>query len=171
MNGQQDSRVLDDAIGQTRAAFVEALEGGDAPAAAALYADTARLLPPSAEPMEGRRAIEAFWQAGIDSGIAEVELESRELRGFDGIAYEIGRYALRLRNADGGMVVDSGHYLLLHARQPDGTWRRAVEMFSPGAPPATTRSLPAEQRQRAPLQRDCNAAASGSPSMSKGGFA
>jgi hypothetical protein len=32
-------------------------------------------------------------------------------------------------------VVDSGTYVLVHERQDDGTWRRAVEMFSPSEPP------------------------------------
>ena len=149
MGGRHDSRLLDEAIAETRASFVEALQCGDAAAAASVYAETARLLPPSAEPMEGREAITAFWRAGIESGISAVDLEPREIERRDGLAYEIGRYALRLRAADGGTVIDRGYYLLVHERQPDGTWRRAVEMFSPCAPPATTRGpLPTEQRGR-----------------------
>lgn len=127
---------LDNAITTAQAAFVDALERGDAAAAAAVYTDTARLLPPAAEPMEGRPAIEAFWRAGIESGIAAVELETTELDQHDGLAYEIGRYALRLRTADGDTVVDRGKYVLVHQRQPDGSWRRAVEMFGPDSPPA-----------------------------------
>ena len=132
--------LLDDAIAAMRAAFVDALARGDAAAAAAVYTETARLLPPESEPMEGRPAIEAFWRAGIESGIAEVELEARELDQRDGLAYEIGRYALRLRAADGGTIVDRGKYVLVHRRQPDGTWRRAVEMFSPDGQPTDERA-------------------------------
>jgi ketosteroid isomerase-like protein len=93
----------------------------------------------AADCMEGREAITAFWKAGIESGISAVDLEPREIERRDGLAYEIGRYALRLRTADGGTVIDRGNYLLVHERQPDGTWQRAVEMFSPCAPPARSR--------------------------------
>jgi ketosteroid isomerase-like protein len=136
----RQSDLPDDAIAAMRATFVEALARGDAAAAAAVYTDTARVLPPAAEPMEGRAAIEAFWRAGIESGISEVELESLELDQRDGLGYEIGRYALRLRAADGATVVDRGKYVLVHRRQPDGTWRRAVEMFSPDGQPTDERA-------------------------------
>lgn len=136
MDGQSRIRDHDDAIGAMRAAFVAALREGDAAAAAAVYSDDASLLPPSAEPLKGREAIAAFWRAGVDAGISDVELDALELERVDGLAYEIGRYALRLQPAGGATVVDRGSYVLVHARQTDGSWRRAVEMFSPKAPPA-----------------------------------
>jgi uncharacterized protein (TIGR02246 family) len=126
---------MDDGIGATRARFLAALQRGDAEAAAAVYAEDARLLPPSAELMEGRAAIEAFWRAGLEAGISRVELETLELERQDGLAYEIGRYALRLDPEDGVVVVDRGKYVLVHARQEDGSWRWAVEMFNPDRQP------------------------------------
>ena len=136
MDGRRHDGRLDEALAKARAAFVAALRRGDAKAASAVYAEDARLLAPSAERMEGRPAIEAFWRAGIETGVAEVELEALELERHDSIAYEIGRYALRLRPLEGSTVVDRGKYVLVHARQPDGTWLRAVETFNPDAPPA-----------------------------------
>lgn len=132
---ERDSQLVDGAIDATRAAFVSALESGDARAASALYTHDARLLPPSAELLQGREAIEAFWQAGIDAGISAVELETLLLERHEPVAYEISRYALRLRPPEGGTLVDRGKYVLLHRRLADGSWRRAVEMFSPDGPP------------------------------------
>jgi len=123
-------------IAQNTAAFVAALAAGDAASASAAYADDARLLPPASGPVLGRAAIERFWRAGVDSGIAEVELEAQELDGSDGIAFEFGCYALHVRPPGGAAVVDRGTYVLVHERQDDGAWRRAVEMFSPSEPPA-----------------------------------
>jgi uncharacterized protein (TIGR02246 family) len=123
------------AIARTRADFVVALRGGDAAAASAVYADDAQLLAPSAEVFAGRDAIAAFWQAGLEAGIAEVELEELTLTGGESIAWEVGRYTLRLEPADEKPVVDRGKYLLVHEKQQDGSWRRAVEMFNPDAPP------------------------------------
>ena len=126
----------DGAIGASRAAFAAALRGGDAAAAAAVYSDDARLLPPSARPLKGREAITAFWRAGVEAGISDVELDALELERVDGLAYEIGRYALQLEPAEGGTVVDRGNYLVVHERQEDGSWRWAVEMFNPDSTPA-----------------------------------
>jgi ketosteroid isomerase-like protein len=144
----RDSRV-EGAIAETRAAFAAALRRGDARAASAVYADEATLLPPSAELMHGRPAIEAFWQAGVEAGISEVELEALELERRDGLAYEIGRYALWLEPAEGGTVVDRGKYVLVHERQADGSWQWAVEMFNPDAPPARTGGRPKEGNSNA----------------------
>jgi uncharacterized protein (TIGR02246 family) len=126
-------RPLEQAVAASHAAFAAAVHGGDARAAAALYAPGASLLPPSAPLLQGREAIETFWRAGIDSGLDGVELEGVELERRDGLAYEIGRYALRLRAADGGEVVDRGAYVLVLEQQEDGIWLRTVETFNPGA--------------------------------------
>jgi uncharacterized protein (TIGR02246 family) len=121
------------ALAAARTAFVAALNEGDASAAAVAYAEDARMLAPSADLLEGRDAIGAFWRAGLEAGIADVELDVIEVAHAE-VAYELGRYALSLQPADGAAIVDRGKYLLIHARQADGSWRRAVEMFGPDAP-------------------------------------
>jgi ketosteroid isomerase-like protein len=131
MGRRNESQVRGNSIAAARAAFVAALGNGDATAAAAVYAKEARLLPPAAEVVAGRDGIEAFWQAGIESGISAVALDAFEVTQSDSVAYEIGSYELRLAPPDGEPVVDRGKYLLLHERQTDGSWLRAVEMFNP----------------------------------------
>jgi ketosteroid isomerase-like protein len=123
----------DGGIGDAQDAFVDALECGDAKSASASYAPDARLLAPSAELFRGRAAIERFWRAGLDTGISKVQLETLELVRRSGFAYEIGRYALGLRPADGIPLVDRGKYLRVHEQQADGSWLWAVEMFNPDA--------------------------------------
>ena len=114
-------------------AFAAALRCGDAAGAAALYADDAVLLPPSADAIEGRKAIAAFWRAGVDAGITEVEFVAELERRQDGLAVEIGRYVISLTPAEGASVADRGRYVLVHQRQPDGSWRYSAEMFNPDA--------------------------------------
>jgi ketosteroid isomerase-like protein len=115
-----------------RQTFADALSRGDATRAASLYAPNAHLLPPSANPMVGREEIRAFWQAGIDAGVAEVALTAAGTEQNDGLAYETGRYVIRVEPADGNRVVERGHYVQVYQRQPDGSWQKAVEIFSPG---------------------------------------
>jgi ketosteroid isomerase-like protein len=125
--------VDDEAIAWARTAFVEALRGGDAVAASGVYAEDAKLLAPSAEVFAGRAAIAAFWRAGLDAGMSGIELEELTTGGGEGVAWEIGRYALYLEPADGQSIVDRGKYLVVHQLQEDGSWRWAVEMFNPDA--------------------------------------
>ena len=124
------------AIAETHAAFVAALARGDAAEAAAAYAVRGRLLPPSAVLLRGRRAIEAFWRAGLESGRLDVAFDSLELAAHDGLACEIGSYSIQITPPDGAGVVDRGKYVLVHERMPDGTWLRAIHMFNPEVPVA-----------------------------------
>ena len=132
----------DAGIGEGRAVFTDGLRHGDTNAIASVYADAARLLAPWAHLIEGRDAIQAFWQAGLDAGVVDIELEAAAVERRDRMAFEIGRYALQIRQDVGGTVLDRGRYLLVLEQQADGTWRRAVEMFSPEAPTAPSFGLP-----------------------------
>jgi ketosteroid isomerase-like protein len=124
------------AIDGTKTVFVDALKNGDPGLASTAYAEDARALVPSTELLVGRQAIEAFWSAGVEAGISDVELHSLALERDDDVACEIGRYSLTLSTED-GLVVDRGNYMLIHKRQEDGSWLRAVEMLNPDTPPTT----------------------------------
>jgi ketosteroid isomerase-like protein len=132
--------VTNGQVGWARDAFVRSLAHGDARSASAAYTPDARLLAPSAELFRGREAIEQFWSAGVDTGISAVELRTIELVPADGLAYEIGRYALGMRSIEGSAVVDRGMYVRVHERQADGSWLCAVEMFNPEAIPTQARA-------------------------------
>ena len=116
-------------------ALREALARGDARAAAALYADDGKLLSPAAELFAGRRDIEGYWRAGIALGLSGLEVDGVEVESSEGLAVETGRYVL----AGAPHVLDRGKYLVLHRRQADGTWRRAVDVFNPDLRPKEKR--------------------------------
>jgi len=136
---------MEDGIGRAASALAEALARGDAAAAAALYADDGTLLTSAAELIRGRGQIEAYWREGIAFGLRSVELQAIELQVVGGVAIEIGRYTLGL-DVDGGTpVADAGKYLVLHRRQPDGSWQRTVDVFNPDVPEAARHNLEEEQ--------------------------
>ena len=129
-------------IERGRRAFEDALLLGDAPAAAALYADDATLLAPGLDVLRGRPAIERFWRSGVDSGVRAVEVVVLDLRQRGEVALEVGEYALHVALEAGGSLVDRGRYLIVHQQGADGHWRRAAEMFSPDdVPSAATGDL------------------------------
>lgn len=122
----------DESISLHRALFADAVRRRDAEMASSVYALDAHLLAPSARAVVGRAEIRDFWQAGFDAGVADVLFVADDLNHNDGLAYETGSYEFRLEPSDGGRVMDRGHYVHVHQRQADGSWQRAVEIFSPG---------------------------------------
>lgn len=139
-------------IAAARERFVAALHCGMLERASATYADDARLLAPSAEVLIGPAAIARFWQAGLDAGVEQVDLHCERLEFEPGgrLAYEIGRYEIRLEPIGGRTIVERGRYLVVHRRTADGSWRRAVETLCPGGEPRSeaSQSLPGTVRPR-----------------------
>ena len=52
-------------------------------------------------------------------------LETLQLEQATNLAFEVGRYKLRIEQ-DGAASTDVGKYVLIHRWHPDGSWRRAV---------------------------------------------
>ena len=121
----------DHPVAAARSLFVEALRAGDVTTACSVYADDAELFPPLAAALHGRAEICRYWQAGVDSGMADILLESSGLFEQGAVAYDIGRYTLRIAATDGSEVVERGHYVQIHEHLVDGSWRRTIEIFSP----------------------------------------
>ena len=124
---------IEQKLSAARATFVAALGRADAETLAMLYTADATLLPPAAEPIGGREAIRRFWQTGLDTGIVAIRLDAATVGHDSRLAYELGAYELTLEPAGSTTIVDRGSYLLVHARQDDGSWRRRVEIFTPVA--------------------------------------
>jgi uncharacterized protein (TIGR02246 family) len=117
-------------LAHATAGLADALRAGDAARAAAAYTADGTLLTPAAELVRGRSEIESYWRAGIAVGLTGLGLETLELQVADAVAIELGRYVLEL----GADRLDRGKYLVVHRREADGSWRRAVDVFNPDAP-------------------------------------
>jgi uncharacterized protein (TIGR02246 family) len=138
---------MEDGIRSAAAALAGAVARGDAAGVAALYADDGKLLTAAAELIDGRREIEAYWRAGLAVGLSSIELDVIELEVARPVAIEIGRYVLALRGVP-APAAERGKYVVLHRRQADGAWRRAVEVFNPDVPDVVRRRSNEEQRQQ-----------------------
>jgi uncharacterized protein (TIGR02246 family) len=111
--------------------FMQGLEKGDADVVASVYAPDARIFPPGEGVLTGP-AIQAYWQGVIDSGMSNGVLETVTLEEHGDVAIEEGRYEIRA----GGEVVDTGKYLVVHSRQPDGSWKYARDIWNSSQPTA-----------------------------------
>jgi ketosteroid isomerase-like protein len=136
-----ENEILDET-----AALVTAVERGDVAGAADLYTDGAVLLASSAEAIQGRAAIQAYWRAGIDLGLSGLAFESRGLEEVGGSVLELGRYAVSMRGESSTPLVEHGSYLVLHTQTADGAWRRAVEVFNPDEPTTARRDVRKEEQ-------------------------
>jgi uncharacterized protein (TIGR02246 family) len=112
-----------------KAELVRAFERGDAARAASLYEPGARLLPPGAPVITGEAAVREFFAKRFAAGSDGGELETVRLDDYGDVAVEEGRYGRRA----GDQLLDSGKYLAVFRRQPDGTWRWATDMWNSDA--------------------------------------
>ncbi len=100
---------------------VEALVDG-------FYASDAQLLPPNAPAVAGQEDIRGFWRVVADQ-IENITLTSVKIDSSDELAYEIGRYTMRV-----GGAADRGKYVVIFRRQADGGWKAVADMFSSDGP-------------------------------------
>ncbi len=98
-------------------AWADAFNAGDAAGIAALYAEDGTLYPPNAAPVQGRTAIQEFWQGFIDTGV-KAELETLDVQVDGDLSYEVGAFT---DLAPDGSEVDDGNYIVAW-RRVDGEW-------------------------------------------------
>jgi len=121
-------------LGQMNRDFAAALNAKDARAAAALYTEDAVLIPPGEPMVRGRQAIEEYWRGAIESGgVREVSVETIDAGSSGSLGYETGKFKLTATGPDGNTVTETGRYVELLRREPDGTWRSTHGMWN--APP------------------------------------
>jgi uncharacterized protein (TIGR02246 family) len=129
-------------IDKTRAAYAAARQAGDADQIAKLYASDAWLLYPGQGPLSGRAAIlDYFGGFFADFPNNEFALSSAEVVVSGDWAFDRGTYRWSAIPAGGGSAQeDSGKYLVVLQRQPDGRWLVAREMNNSDRPaPEETR--------------------------------
>jgi uncharacterized protein (TIGR02246 family) len=118
------------AIGAANEKFMAAARQGDPAALAALYTENGQLLPPNADVMDGRAAIQAFWQAALGMGIEDAKLESVEVADHGDTAIEVGRFTLY--GAEKQML-DQGKYIVVW-KQEAGEWKLHRDIFNSSMP-------------------------------------
>ena len=124
------------AIRANDSSFTSAAAAGDAAGLAAMYLPDAHLMPPNAPSIQGRDAVQKFWAGFTDAYQLRIDVSADEIEGRGDLAYARGRYTLDAtpKGKGGAPDRDQGKYLEILRRQPDGTWRYAVDMYSSDLP-------------------------------------
>lgn len=117
--------------------FVAAANAGNLDALAAVYASDAVLLPPNRPPQKGREAIRNFWGGFLKAYTVRFEIGSHTIEGRGDLAYNVGHYkftAVPKEKANPG-VADEGKFVEILKKQPDGSWKYLVDMYSSNLAP------------------------------------
>src|SRR3989441_2684595 len=108
--------------------FAQRVRRADWPAAAKLYAETAALMPPAQHAVTGQANIEAWMKAFPPISAFDVKVVSVD--GGGDIAYIAGIYIMTIAPPGGKPMVDTGKYLTVSRRQPDGSWPIVADIFN-----------------------------------------
>jgi uncharacterized protein (TIGR02246 family) len=124
-------------IAAADSAFLAAANSGDAKAVAAVYAIDASLLPPNLPVQRGRTAIRAFWGGLLDAYTVTFEISPDIIEGRGDLAYDMGHYRFtavpKSKSAPG--IADEGKFVEILKKQPDGTWKYAVDIYNSNLAP------------------------------------
>ena len=96
------------------------------------YANDATILPPNAEAIKGREEIISFF--GSFPPITEMQFDQVEVNGAGDIAYVYGKYSMTMTIEGSESAQDNGKYIEIWKRQPDGSWKVALDIFNSDLP-------------------------------------
>jgi uncharacterized protein (TIGR02246 family) len=107
--------------------FAQAFNAGDAAGVAALYTEEAVILPPGAEMMKGRSAIQTFWKGAAEQ-LGNGKLTTVEVKplGSDR-ALEIGTFSFRTKGAQPQEI--TGKYVVIWEKV-GGDWKLATDIWN-----------------------------------------
>lgn len=120
------------AIADANRNFMETYGRGEAADLAQLYTADGQLFPGGSDVVAGHPAIESFWSAVMDMGIAAAQLETVELEDHGDTAIEVGRYTLETTE---GAVADRGKYVVVWKNDGDN-WKLHRDIWNTSLPPA-----------------------------------
>jgi uncharacterized protein (TIGR02246 family) len=129
------STDLESAVRALDAEFIRHANAGDAAAlTGAFYTDDAVLLAPGTPRFDGAEAIQAFWQGFIDGGARDVWIETTTIVEAGEYGYGVGAYRCTQPASSGERVRDTGKYIVVYRRQPDGGWKVIADQFNSDLP-------------------------------------
>jgi uncharacterized protein (TIGR02246 family) len=122
--------VVRAAIEAANTQAMDAFRRRDAAGLASVYAEQGALLPPNAESVRGRQAIQRTWQGAFDAGLTACRIETLDVESAGELAIEEGRYTLY---AGDHQVADEGKYIQIWKREA-GQWKSHRDIWNSNRP-------------------------------------
>ena len=98
----------------------------------ALYTEDAIQLPPNQAALQGKAAIQAWYEAFPP--FSNFQEQSLEIEGQADLAYDRGTYSMTVTPPGAAPIEDRGKYLTILRKQADGSWKVARAMFNSDLP-------------------------------------
>lgn len=114
-------------------AWLSAFNSGDAAGVAQIYEQDARLLPPNSGVVDGRAAIEGFIKEFVATR-AQLTFDLLTVHESSDLCAAVGTYGMVIPGAPD----DSGKFVEVWRRHPDGTWLIADDIFNSSLPAPTS---------------------------------
>lgn len=136
---QPDTRAVDTAaIRQADSSWSTVAGAKNVDGQVAYYTDDAVVLAPNQAMMNGKEAIhkfigEMFATPGFAIKWQSIKVEAARSGDF---GYSIGTYELSMNDAKGKPMTDHGKYVTVWKKQPDGSWKAAIDMLNSDLPAA-----------------------------------
>lgn len=113
-------------------------KGGDM---AAYYTEDARLMADGIAPVQGRAAIETFWNMTCERGRAlqmKRDIQVEEIRASEALSYAVSTLTVEVRTPDGKTAVNTVKDITIWRKQADGSWLIEVDISNQNPPPKPT---------------------------------
>ena len=125
MKPEQERAVAGDikAINAFRSQLIAAYNSNDAAATAAYYADDTIVTPPNQVAIEGKQAIQTWYEAMFKENAVRIALTPLETQVAGDWAYERGNTRMTVTPKSGKPTEQSLRYFVIVQRQPDGSWK------------------------------------------------
>jgi uncharacterized protein (TIGR02246 family) len=117
------------AIYKLNAEFVDAYNQGDIAALATGYTEDGAVLAPNQPAVSGKQAIETLFKGMIEEIGGTASIETVDLADAGDLAYQWATYSLEGREQS-----DTGKFVEIYNRQPDGSWKIRLTIFNSDNP-------------------------------------
>lgn len=126
------------AIRATDAQWLAAVKSRDVEKTIAFWSEDATILQPETPPIVGRAAIRKYVAEAFASPDFSITFapDTIVVAAAGDMAYEIGSDTMTFRGPNGKVITAHARGVVVWRKQPDGSWKAAVDIWN-AAPPAT----------------------------------
>jgi uncharacterized protein (TIGR02246 family) len=119
------------AVGRATAALLDAVNGSDVSGVLDVWADDGVLMPPHHPAVQGRVEIGRYFERLFQRSRFAFSFSSSQIEVCGGVAFERVDFTASVHPLDGGPHKrDAGKGLHLYRRQPDGSWKLAMDIWN-----------------------------------------
>jgi ketosteroid isomerase-like protein len=118
------------AVARATAALLNAVNGSDIAGVLVVWSDEGILMPPHHPAVHGRVEIERYFERIFRKSRFRFSFTSSHIEVCGGIAFERVDYTVSVYPESGPQTRDAGKGLHVYRRQPDGSWKLALDIWN-----------------------------------------